>query len=78
MLSSFKKRVQLILALVLCFLFLINCSQKESSKLNIEKLKFGKINSSVFADLYTLTNSKGMIVSVTNYGGNNNIYKSAG
>ena len=36
--------------------------------MGIEVTEFGKINDSVTADLYTLRNSKGSVMKVTNYG----------
>ncbi|MCB9250297.1 MAG: galactose mutarotase [Ignavibacteriales bacterium] len=37
--------------------------------MEIEKKDFGKIDSTLSADVYTLTNKNGMSVSITNYGG---------
>ena len=50
-------------------IFLTNCMQEEKSKMNIEKKSFGQIEEGVSAEVYTLTNSNGASMSVTNYGG---------
>ena len=39
---------------------------------------FGKTADGMPADLYTLTNSKGMKVAITNYGGHHRVFVCAG
>jgi aldose 1-epimerase len=68
-----------VLGLLLCGAFLFqNCtSKKEESTTSdstittnkIEKISFGKLPTGEAADLYTLKNSAGMVVKITNYGG---------
>jgi len=46
-----------------------SCNQKEPVKMNLEKTIFGKTLSGETAHLYTLTNTNGVEVKITNYGG---------
>ena len=54
--------------LIFIFIF-FNCAENGNSKMNIEKKDFGQIDENNRAVLYTLTNSNGVSMSVTNYGG---------
>jgi len=48
---------------------LTGCSKTQTEKLIVTKQPFGKTPEGAPVDLYTLTNSKGVRVSITNYGG---------
>jgi len=63
------KFLRWILAISLLCLVLLNIScTTEHKTLTIKKEKFGMVDGKQ-ADLYTLTNAKGMVVKITNYGG---------
>ena len=63
------KFLRWILAMSLLCLVLLNVScSSERQTLTIKKEKFGMVDGKQ-ADLYTLTNAKGMVVKITNYGG---------
>ncbi|MDQ1351649.1 MAG: aldose 1-epimerase [Acidobacteriota bacterium] len=47
----------------------VNSNQGKESKMGITKSFFGKTETGQAVDLYTLSNSKGMTVKITNYGG---------
>lgn len=59
--------------LVLFFLaeltLFVQCSNKETQDMKIEKREFGKMSNGDIVHLYTLTNMNGMKVEITNYGG---------
>lgn len=57
----------LVMSLLCLVLLNISCST-EHKTLTIKKEKFGMVDGKQ-ADLYTLTNAKGMVVKITNYGG---------
>jgi aldose 1-epimerase len=50
-------------------LVLSGCSQSRKEERKVEKQPFGKTADGTPVDLYTLTNSKGVRVAITNYGG---------
>jgi aldose 1-epimerase len=51
------------------WLVLSGCSQSRKEERKVEKQPFGKTADGTPVDLYTLTNSKGVRVAITNYGG---------
>jgi aldose 1-epimerase len=65
-LSKIRKLFFIILSLIF---ILIGCSEEGKSTMKIEKKTFGLIEEGISAELYTLTNSNGASMSVTNYGG---------
>jgi aldose 1-epimerase len=50
-------------------LFLSSCQKEVEVNMTIEKQPFGKTDDGTLVDLYTFTNTKGMEVKITNYGG---------
>ncbi|MCE7064487.1 aldose epimerase family protein [Dyadobacter sp. CY326] len=64
-----KRIFVLLTALTSFFLFSCSKSNKEEMISTISKESFGKLPDGQEADLYTLTNAKGMTVNITNYGG---------
>ncbi|MCF2504253.1 galactose mutarotase [Dyadobacter sp. CY107] len=64
-----KKIFLLLTALTSFYLFSCSKSNKEEMISTISKESFGKLPDGQEADLYTLTNAKGMTVNITNYGG---------
>lgn len=64
-----KKTFLLLTALTSFYLFSCSKSNKEEMISTISKESFGKLPDGQEADLYTLTNAKGMTVNITNYGG---------
>ncbi|MCF0043345.1 aldose epimerase family protein [Dyadobacter fanqingshengii] len=64
-----KKIFLLLTALTSFYLFSCSKSNKEEMISTISKESFGKLSDGQEADLYTLTNAKGMTVNITNYGG---------
>ncbi|MCF2493645.1 aldose epimerase family protein [Dyadobacter chenhuakuii] len=64
-----KKIFVLLTALTGFYLFSCSKSNKEEMISTISKESFGKLPDGQEADLYTLTNAKGMTVNITNYGG---------
>ncbi len=67
----------LLLSVALCCAFLVSCEsapppaggpEKGETKMSVEKAPYGKLPDGRQADIFTLTNSSGMKVKLTNYG----------
>lgn len=54
---------------IMVFVVLMQCSNRENLTMKIEKQAFGQLEDGTIVDLYTLINSNGMRVEITNYGG---------
>ncbi len=54
---------------IMVFVVLVQCSKREKLTMKIEKQAFGQLEDGTIVDLYTLINSNGMRVEITNYGG---------
>jgi aldose 1-epimerase len=57
------------LFLTILLLFVAGCSSSSSEEMGIKTVEFGTMNDGSAAQLFTLKNSNGMEVSITNYGG---------
>jgi len=55
--------------LFIAFIGLSGCNLKKDTGMNIIKESFGETREGISVDLYTLSNTKGMNVKITNYGG---------
>jgi len=54
---------------IMVFVVLMQCSKREKLTMKIEKQAFGQLEDGTIVDRYTLINSNGMRVEITNYGG---------
>ncbi len=61
-----------VVALSACILIagITGCNMKKGAVMGVQKQAFGTTADGKQADLYTLTNTKGMVVKITNFGGN--------
>jgi aldose 1-epimerase len=61
-----------VVVLAACILIagITGCNMKKGARMGIQKQAFGTTADGKQADLYTLTNTKGMVVKITNFGGN--------
>lgn len=67
--NKLKKITTLVCFPAIVLLMTTGCSTKNQPTMNVTKEPFGQINDSTPVSLYTLTNDKGIIMKVTNYGG---------
>ncbi len=55
--------------LLLCSAVILLFGSNLKGQANVKKVSFGKAPDGQNVDIYTLTNAKGMVVKITNYGG---------
>jgi len=67
--NNILRKILVSVSALLIIISLSNCADDAKVKIRVSKNNFGKINDTLSADLYTLTNANGVKVSVTNFGG---------
>ncbi len=62
-------KILVVSVMILICTTIIKCDERDKSNMNVQKEFFGKMQDGAQIDLYTLTNTSGMKVKITNYGG---------